>query len=135
MNKLSPLPFLMVVFAGWVNREQQAAIECFQAENKVLRSQLKGRRLRFSDEERRNLAVKGRVLGRKLLYELACIVSPETILAWHRRLIASKWTYRRRAEGRPPLGIDVRALIVKLATNDSKWDYGSISDRLANLGH
>ncbi len=81
----------MVVFAGWVNREQQAAIEYLQAENKVLRSQIKGR-LRFSDDERRNLAVKGRVLGRKLLTELACIVSPETILAWHRRLVASKWT-------------------------------------------
>ncbi len=66
----------MVVFAGWVNREQQAAIECFQAENKVLRSQLNGRRLRFSDEEMRNLAVKGRVLSRNLLYELACIVRP-----------------------------------------------------------
>ena len=58
MNKLSLLPFLMVVFAGWVNREQQAAIEYLHAENKVLRSQLKGRRLGFSDEERRNLAVK-----------------------------------------------------------------------------
>lgn len=134
MNKLSPLPFLMVIFAGWVNREQQAAIEYLQAENKVLCSQIKGR-LRFSDEERRNLAVKGRVLGRKLLTELACIVSPETILAWHRRLVASKWTYRRRAEGRPPLGIDVRALILELAKNDSNWGYSSIRDRLANLGH
>jgi len=102
--------------------------------NKALRSQIKGR-LRFSDEERRNLAVKGRVLGRKLLTELACIVSPETILAWHRRLVASKWTYCRRTEGRPPLRNDVRALILELAKNDSNWGYSSIRDRLANLGH
>jgi putative transposase len=75
------------------------------------------------------------VLGRKLLTELACIVSPETILAWHRRLVASKWTYCRRTEGRPPLRNDVRALILELAKNDSNWGYSSIRDRLANLGH
>lgn len=100
----------------------------------MLRSQIKGR-LRFSDEDTRNLAVRGRGLGRKLLTELACIVSPETILAWHRRLVASKWTYRRRAEGRPPLRNDVRALILELAKNDSNWGYSSIRGRLANLGH
>ncbi|MES2693679.1 MAG: integrase core domain-containing protein [Verrucomicrobiota bacterium] len=135
MNKLSPLPFLMMVFAGWVNREQQAAIEYLQAENEVLRSQLRGRRLRFTDDERQKLAVKGKALGRKLLSEVACIVSPDTILAWHRRLVASKWTFRRGTEGRPPLADEVRALIVDLARNDSNWGYSSIRDRLSNLGY
>ena len=77
-------------------RQQQAAIEYLKAENEVLKSQLRGRRLRLTDEERRRLAVKGRALGRKLLAEVASLVTPQTILAWHRRLVALKWTFRRR---------------------------------------
>lgn len=61
----------MVVLAGWLNRQQQAAIEYLKAENEVLRSQLKGRRLRLTDEERRRLVLKGRMLGRKLLADVA----------------------------------------------------------------
>jgi hypothetical protein len=70
-----------------------------------------------------------------LLSEVACIVTPETILAWHRRLVTSKWTFRRRTQGRPPLADEVRALIAEFARNDSNWGYSSIRDRLANLGH
>src|SRR5688500_7715215 len=92
----------MVVFAGWVNRQQRAAIEYLKAENEILKSQLKGRRLRLRDEDRRRLAEKGRTRGRKLLAEVACIVTPETILAWYRRLVARKWTFQRRTLGRPP---------------------------------
>ena len=97
--------FLIMVFAGWLNRQQQAVIEYLQTENEILKSQLMGRRLRLTDEQRRRLAVKGRVLGRKLLAEVACIVTPDTILAWHRRLVALKWTFRRRALGRPPIAL------------------------------
>jgi len=53
----------MVVFAGWVNRQQQAVIEYLQAENEVLKSQLEGRRLALTDDDRRKLAVKGKELG------------------------------------------------------------------------
>ena len=107
--------------AGWVNRQQQAAIEYLKAENEVLKSQLRGRRLRLTDEERRRLAVKGRALGRKLLAEVASLVTPQTILAWHRRLVALKWTFRRRNVGRPSILQEVRALILELARNDSNW--------------
>jgi putative transposase len=79
-----PMHFLVVVFAGWLNRQQQAVIEYLKTENEILKSQLMGRRVRLTDEQRRRLAVKGRVLGRKLLAEVACIVTPDTILAWHR---------------------------------------------------
>ena len=127
--------FLVVVFAGWMNRQQQAVIEYLQTENKILKSQLKRRRLRLTDEDRCRLAVKGRALGRKLLTEVARIVTPDTILAWHRRLVALKWTLRRRTLGRPPVADVIRALIVELASNDSNWGYTSIRDRLRNLGH
>ena len=109
MRVSSPTSFLMVVFAGWLNRQQQAAIEYLKVENHVLKPQLKGRRLRLTDEQRRRLAVKGRALGRKLLAEVACIVTPETILAWHRRLVTLKWTFRREAMGRPPIADEVQA--------------------------
>ena len=85
--------FLVVVFAGWLNRQQQAVVEYLKTENEILKSQLIGRRLRLTDEQRRRLAVKGRALGRKLLAEVACIVTPDTILAWHRRLVILKWTF------------------------------------------
>ena len=103
-----PTYFLMVVFAGWVNQQQQAAIEYLKAENEILKSQLKGRRLRLTDEERRRLAVKGRALGRKLLAEVASLVTPHTGLAWHRSLVALKWTFRRRNVGRPSILQEVR---------------------------
>jgi hypothetical protein len=135
MRKSLPIHFLVVVFAGRLNRQQQAVIEYLQTENEIFKSQLKRRRLQLTDEDRCRLAVKGRALGRKVLAEVACIVTPDTILAWHRRLVALKWTFRRRGLGRPPVADAIRALILELASNDSNWGYTSIRDRLRNLGH
>ena len=135
MKTSLPMHFLVVIFAGWLNRQQQAVIEYLKTENEILKSQIKGRRMRLADEQRRRLAVKGRELGRKVLAEVACIVTPDTILGWHRRLVALKWTFRRRTSGRPPIADEVRALIVKLARTDSNWGYRSIRDRLETLGH
>ena len=84
---------------GWINRSQQEAIAYLRAENQVLAEQLKGKRLRLTDEQRRKLAIRGKALGRKLLGEVARIVTPDTILAWHRKLIAQKWTYPRKGVG------------------------------------
>ena len=81
---------------------KQAAIVYLLEENRVLKARLCGRKLRLTDDERCRLAVKGKALGRKLLAEVAGIVTPETLLAWHRRLIARKWDYsaRRKQLGR-----------------------------------
>ena len=90
-----PTYLLVGILAGWLNRQQQAVIDYLQAENEILKRQLKGRRPSLSDDERRRLAVKGKTLGRKVLGEIACIVTPETILAWHRRLVATKLDVER----------------------------------------
>jgi hypothetical protein len=62
--------FLLLAIAGWMNQQQQHAIEYLREENRVLRAQLGGRRLRLTDDQRRNLAVKARLLGRKMLAEI-----------------------------------------------------------------
>lgn len=98
---LQPFHLLVIALAGWLNRHQQAVIEYLIEENRVLKEQLEGQRLRFSDEQRIRLAMKAKVLGRRLLDELETLVTPDTLLAWHRKLIAQKWTYARMGPGRP----------------------------------
>lgn len=101
MPDFLPLQLLLATFAGWVNRRQARVIEYLLEENRVLKEQLRGRQLRLTDDQRRRLAAKGRILGRRLLALLATIVTPDTILRWHRRLIAATWTYATRRVGRP----------------------------------
>jgi hypothetical protein len=85
MNALAVrLGFLIQLFSGWVNRRQLSVIEYLLEENRLLREQLEGRRVRLTDDQRRRLAVKGQVLGRRVLGEVAGIVTPDTILCWYR---------------------------------------------------
>ncbi|MFZ0468590.1 MAG: hypothetical protein WAL92_06690, partial [Thiogranum sp.] len=76
----------MIALAGWINRQQQAVIDYLHEENSVLKEQLEGQRLRFTDEQRMRLAAKAKVLGRRWLDELETLVIPDTLLAWHRKL-------------------------------------------------
>ena len=95
---------LMVLFWGgiitliiWGIRDPLFAVE----DAFYLKEQIKGRRLRLTDDQRRRLAAKGKKLGRKVLGQIASIVTPDTILRWHRQLIAQKWIHKRRSPGRP----------------------------------
>ena len=106
---LSPLQVLLVTLAGWVNRHQQHVIEYLVEENRVLKDQVKGRRLRLTDDQRRRLAAKGRRLGRRILRQVATIVTPDTILRWHRQLIARKWTFAPNRPGRPGIMKEIAA--------------------------
>ena len=98
---IRPWQILVVAAAGWISRSQDAVIEYLREENRVLKQQLGGRRLRLTNAQRRRLAAKGKALGYRMLSEVATIVTPDTILRWHRRLIAKKWDHsakrRRRA--------------------------------------
>src|SRR5690348_2549495 len=98
---LDPVQFVLIAIAGWMNERQQQTIEYLREENRVLREQLGRRRLRFNDDQRRRLAVRAKVLGRKLLAEVATLVTPDTLLAWHRNLIAQKYDgHAKRRPGR-----------------------------------
>ncbi len=133
---MSPWHVVLVALAGWLNREQQKAIEYLNAENRVLREQLGTKRLRFSDEQRRRLAVKGKELGIEMLRELGCIVTPDTILRWYRELIAMKYDgSEHRRPGRPSKPEELRELVVRMAQENPSWGYTRIRDALGNLGH
>ena len=80
------LQFVVLTVSGWLTRRQQFAIEYLLEENRALREQLGNRRLRLTDAQRRRLAVRGRKLERKVLDELAGLVTPDTILRWYRRV-------------------------------------------------
>lgn len=129
------LRLLLLTVSGWVNRHQQEVLEYLVEENRVLKQQLKGRRLRLTDDQRRRLAAKRKRIGRRLLMRFATIVTPDTILKWHRRLIAAKWTYTSNRVGRPGVMKLIRELVVRFATENSSWGYCRIEGALKNLGH
>ncbi len=118
---LYPLQMLLFAVSGWVNRHQQDVIAYLVEENRVLKEQLKGRKLRLTDEQRRRLAAKAKQLGRQALNQVATIVTPDTLMRWHRRLIARKWTYEAKRVGRPGLMKAIAGLIVRMAQENSGW--------------
>ncbi len=135
MTSLFPLQFLLATFAGWTNRHQAQVIDYLVEENSVLKEQLSNKRLRLTDDQRRRLAAKGKILGRQLLAQVATIVTPDTILRWHHRLIAMKWTYPNARVGRPGIMKEIRELIVLMATSNSSWGYARIQGELKKLNH
>jgi putative transposase len=82
------------------------------------------------------LAVKAKGLGRKLLAEVATIVTPETLLAWHRKLIARKYDGSdKRQAGRPRTPSGIESLVLRMAEENRDWGYRRIQGALSNLGH
>ncbi len=112
-------------------------MEYLIAENQILREKIGKKRISLTDDQRRRLAVKGKVLGRRALAEICSIVTPETILRGHRELIAGKWDYSkcRKKGGRPSTGKEVVELVVKMAEENPSWGYHRIQGALANPGY
>ena len=127
---------MLIAVAGWMNQRQLQVIDYLREENRVLCEQLGGRRVRLKDDQRRRLATKAKGLGRKLLAEVATIVTPETLLAWHRKLIAHKYDGSgQRGPGRPRTAGEIEALVVRTAEENRDWGYRRIRGALSNLGH
>lgn len=133
---LDPFSSVVISIAGWMNQHQQHVIEYLIEENRVLREQIGNRRLRFSDNQRRRLAARAKKLGRRLLALVATIVTPETLMAWHRKLIAQKYDGTSfRTLGRRRTAKEIAALVVRMAEENRAWGYRRIQGALANLGH
>ena len=130
------LRFLILTAAGWVNRHQEDMIDYLREENRVLREQLGARPLRLTDAQRRRLAVRGQKLGRRILAQVAGIVTPDTILRWYQRLISRKYDgSARRRRGRPITPREVADLAVRKAVETPPWGYTRIRGALVNLVH
>src|SRR6185369_1903774 len=111
-----------------MNQQQQCAIDYLREENRVLREQLGGRRVRLNDGQRRRLAAKAKKLGRRILEEIAGLVTPDTLMAWHRRLIAQKYDGSgNRGPGRPRTGPMIRI------ARDAALLHGTLSGKPISL--
>ena len=129
-KSLDPFRFLLIAVSGWMNQQQLQLIHYLREENRVLREQLGPKRLRFNDDQRRRLAAKATGLGRKLLREVATIVTPETLLVWHRRLIAQKYDGSgKRGRGRPRKSQEIEDLVVRLAKQTAVGGIGESRER------
>jgi putative transposase len=125
---------LLAALVGWLDQRQQDAVAYLIEENRILRGHVRGR-IRLTDEERRRLARHGHRLGRRRLGTVATIVTPDTILRWHRQLIARKWTYATRRGGRPGVRAEIRRLVVQMVEDNPTWGYTRIVGALKNVGH
>jgi putative transposase len=134
---LRPWHILLICLAGWINRRQQETIEYLQAENQILKQKLGKKRIELNHAQRRLLAIKGKVLGRKALREIGPLFTPDTILRWHRELVAQKWDYspQRKKPGRPRIEEEVVGLVIQIAQENLTWGYDRIQGALANLGY
>src|SRR5262245_34673975 len=122
------------MLTGWLDRRERQAIAYLIEENRLLRRQLRGRRLRLTDDDRRRLAARACRVGRAALREIATIATVDTLLRRHRQLIARKWTYARKSGPRGVL-IEIRQLVVRMATENPTWGYTRIQGALKNVGH
>ena len=127
---------MLAYITGSVDQELLLRNEYLVAENRILRNRLRGR-LSLADGERRTLAEIGKRLGKRALEEVASIVRPETILGWHRKLVARKFdgSKNRTYPGRPRVDEGIEELVVGIATENRSWGYDRIAGAMANLGY
>src|SRR5256712_9327566 len=127
---------LLAYITGTVDQELLLRNEYLVTENRILRNQIKGR-VRLSNGERKTLAEIGQKLGKQALEEVAKIVKPDTILAWHRKLVAQKFdgSQQRKAPGRPTIDPALEALVVRMAQENRSWGYDRIVGALQHLGY
>jgi putative transposase len=130
-HSLDPFRFVLIALSGWMNGRQLRLIDYLREENRVLREQIGDKRLRFTDDQRRRLAVKAKGLGRKV----GTIVTPDTLLAWHRRLIAGKYDgSHKRSPGRPRTAAEIETLVVRLANENRSWGVSANPGRTRQSG-
>ena len=121
--------FVLVALAGWINREQQEVIDYLKEESRVLREQLGGKRPRFTDVQRRRLAAKAAKLGRGVLRDMNTLVTPDTLLRWHRQLIARKYDgSKKRSPGRRGVMKEIKGLVVSPKQPYIDWANSMVFD-------
>jgi putative transposase len=122
--------FELVVLLACRERSKEIEILVLRHELSILRRQVG--RPQFAPRDRLLLAALSRMLPRRSWP--AFLVTPETLLRWHRRLVAKHWTYPHTRPGRPPVDRPVRELILRLARENTSWGYVRIVGELRKLG-
>jgi len=132
----TPVQIVLLILSGYIQRQQDAVIAYQKEEIRTLREMLGGRRLRFSDAQRRRLAVKAKPIPRAKLLEIGTLVTPDTLTRWFRLYAGAKYdSSAKRGPGRPRKAQDIRDLVVRLATENMSWGYTRIRDVMGLLGH
>jgi hypothetical protein len=140
MMKTKPMTMLLAMLAGWLNQQQQEIIEYLKEENSILRDELRKatgkKRIILSDAQRRRLAILGRKLGRKLLGQVCRSFSPDTLMLWHRKLVANKYdgSAHRGKGGRPRISDYLRQLIIDMAKDNKHLGGKTLHGYLKYLG-
>ena len=122
--------FALVLLLARGDRSKELELLVLRHELSVLRRQ--ARRPQLAESDRLVLAALSRVVPRRSWH--AFFVTPGTLLRWHRRIVARRWTYPHRPPGRPPIDQPVRELILRLARENSHWSYVRIVGELRKLG-
>jgi transposase InsO family protein len=128
----------MVALAGWMNRQQQEAIEYLRTENRILREKLGHKRLILNDSQRRRLAKAAVRLPRDVLREVGTLFSPDTLLKWHKWLVARKYDgseYRGKRGPAPVKRNMIRNLVKRMCADNPSWGYGRVHGTLRALGY
>jgi transposase len=134
-----PLQFIIAMVAHAVNERMALKLEYLQEEARVLREAFKEttglKRIPFTNEQRRRLAVKGKALTPDERETCCQLVRPNTILDWFRRLTAQKYdsSMQRRKPGRPRKAADIRELVIRIANENIGWGYTKIRDAMRGL--
>ena len=138
--KTKPMTMLLAMMAGWINRDQQQIIEYLKAENSMLKDELLKatgkKRILLNDTQRRRLAILARKLGRGVLSQICCAFSPDTILMWHRKLVARKYdgSKNRGKGGRPRISDYLKQLIIDMAKDNKHLGCRKLHGFLKYLG-
>ena len=126
--------FFLVALAGWMNRQQTDLIEYLKEENRVLREQLGAKRIRLTDAQKRRLATAAIKVGKDLLSGIATLFAPETLLRWHRMLVARKYDGSGKRGPKARKANEVRGLVLRFKEENPDWGYGRIHGELKALG-
>ncbi len=127
----------MVAVAGWMNRQQQEVIAYLREENRILREKLGHKRIILNLDQKQRLAKAAKKLGRQLLSRFGTLFAPDTLLKWHRLLVARKYDGSAfRKTGPPALKkASIRGLVLQMAKENPDWGYGRIHGELKGLGY
>jgi hypothetical protein len=128
---------LLASITGTVDEALRLRNTYLATENRILRNQIKARRLLLADAERKTLAEMGHQLGRQALQEIATIAQPDTILAWHRTFMDHHdvRSPQRPSGGRPRIAKELEDLVVRMARENRSWGYDRMVGALSNLGY